>query len=186
MKKTKFSLVEKKLFRTILSFTLIQILIILIFVNALNSSYPININDTKQIDITVDDLYINRVFKSNYLIVVSELTKYEFTPRSTFKEYSVSKLHKTIFLGDSLSLIYYESNHFIWGTRNIVIDARTQTETYRSYEEYIKGKEGSSVAIIIIFSLIEIAFLGIILVDVWLNKNIIKGINKKIKKLIKK
>ena len=54
MKKIKLSLAEKKLLKTVIALILIQFAIVLI--PSMNPK-PIGVEDTKQIDITVDDIY---------------------------------------------------------------------------------------------------------------------------------
>lgn len=180
-KKIKFSLAEKKLTRMVIVLTFIQLVIIFFFIYMLIGSQQINVNDTRQIDITVDDIYCFRVSRSNWLLVVSNSTEYLFTSRSTFEEYSVSELYETIAEGSKLSLRYYET-HMILGKFNLVVDARSETETYRSIEEYNRGKQGVPAFVTIIFSIIELIFVGIVLIYVWLNYNTVKGIYKKFKK----
>ena len=179
--KYKLSLAEKKLIRIGIGLVLIQLAIIFIFAYMLIGSQQINVNDTKQIDITVDDIYYSRVPRENWLFVVSDSTEYLFTSRSTFEEYSVSELYETIAEGSKLSLRYYET-HMILGKFNLVVDARSETETYRSIEEFNRGKQGVPAFVTIIFSIIELIFVGIVLIYVWLNYNTIKGIYKKSKK----
>ena len=106
-----FSLAEKKLLRTVIVFALIQILIIFTFIRMMIDSQPISINDTKQIDVIVDDIYYARVPRENWLFIVSDSTKYVFKSRSTFEERSVSELYELVSAGDKLSLRYYEKNN---------------------------------------------------------------------------
>ena len=186
MKKTKFSLLEKKTLRVVIVLALIQSVIVFTFVHMLIGSHQININDTKQIDIIVDDIYYFRIPRENWLVVVSDSTKYLFVSRSTLEEYSVNELYKFISEDHKLSLRYYET-HNIFGKVNLVVDARSETETYRSIEEYNRGKQGIPAFVTIIFSVIELIFVGIVFMYVWLNFTTIKGIYKKTKNhLIKK
>lgn len=180
MEKNKFSLAEKKLIRIVIVLALIQLVIIFIFAHMLIGSQQINVNDTKQIDITVDDIYYFRVPRENWLFVVSDSTKYLFKSRSTFEEHSVNELYESIIEGAKLSLMYQET-HTVLGNVNLVVDARSETETYRSLEEFNRGKQGVPVFVTIIFSIIELIFVGIVLVYVWLNYTTIKGVYKKSK-----
>ncbi|MBQ8880514.1 MAG: hypothetical protein IJY69_06725 [Clostridia bacterium] len=184
MKKIKVSLVEKtKIFRMVTIFALVQLIIGIIFVNMLIGSQKINENDTKQIDITVDDMYKFRVpmAKTYWLVIVSDSSQYLFHSRSTLKEYSVSELNEAISIGSKLSLMYKEEDG-IFGKTNLVVDARDETEIYRTIEEYNRGRQGVSFFVIVIFSIIEVIFVGIIAIYVWINYNVFKGFYKKIKK----
>lgn len=70
MKRKKFSLAEKKLVRTVIVFFIIQLFIIFTFIYTLIGSQQISVNDAKQIDITVDDIYYHRNgFCWNYFCV---------------------------------------------------------------------------------------------------------------------
>lgn len=184
MKHTIFSLAEKKLLRTVIVLVLIQLLIIFTFVFMFRNSQQINVNDTKQIDITVNDVYYFRVLRENWLFVVSDSTEYLFTSRSTIKEYSVSKLYESIHEGDELFLMYKET-YTVLGKVNLVVDARSKTETYRTIEDYNDGKQGIPVFLVVVFSIIEIVFIGIVFVYAWINYIIFKGVFRKIKQLLK-
>ncbi len=175
MKKTSYSLVEKKLFRAVILLALIQLVIIFIFVHVLINSKQINVNDTKQIDITVDDVYYFRVPRENWLFVVSDSTKYLFKGRPTLEEHSVSELYESISEGDKLFLMYRETYEII-GKVNLVVDARSETEAYRTIEEYNRGKQDVLFIVSIGFSIIEIVFFGIVLVYVWVSYSTFKGV----------
>lgn len=186
MKRTKLSSSEKKLRQMALILVLIQIIIVFTFVHMLIGSQQINPNDTKQIDIVVDDIYYFRIPRENCLFLVSDSTKYLFKSRSTFEEYSVDELYKSISEGNKLALRYREI-HNIFGKVNLVVDARTETKIYRSIEEYNHGKQGVPLVVAVVFSVMELIFVGIVSAYVWLNYNTIKGIYRKTKNhLLKK
>lgn len=186
MKKGKLSLVERKSIRTMLLFVIIQCLIIISFVRLVNASQQLDINDTKHIDITVDDIYIVRVPNENWLVIVADSAYYLFTSRATFKDYSVHELYDSISVGDQLSLIYCEADSILFKKVNNVVDARTEGEIYRSLDEFNKGKQGLPLAVVILFSLIEAFFCGIVILYVLLNKNTMKGFYKKIRNRVKR
>lgn len=158
MTKTKFS--NKKLIRAVCIFIFIQILFVSIFCVLLRESKPIDLQNTKNIDITVDDVYYYRTISEYRLAVYSSSVKYVFTSRTTGDDYSVSKLHKSICVGDKLSIIYYEKDS-AFGSNNIIVDARTVAKTYRSFEEYNKGKQGLPTLITVIFSIGELVACGV-------------------------
>ncbi len=177
----RFSLVEKKLLRTVIALVLIQLLFIFSSIHMFICSQPISVNDTKQIEITVDDIYFVRVPRENWLVVVSDSTKYLFKSRLTFEECSVDELYESISEGNKLSLKYYEEYNIL-GKFNLVVDARTESEIYRTIEGYNQSKQGVTTLVVIIFSIIELVFIGIICLYVWLNHNTIKGVYQKVKK----
>ena len=181
MKNIKFSAVEKKLFRMVIVLAIIQVVIIFTFVHVLIGSQQINLNDTEQIDIIVDDIYYFRVPREKWLFVVSNSTEYLFMGRPTFEEYSVDELYNSISEGNRLSLRYYET-HTVLGKVNLVVDARSESETYRSIEEYNHGKQGVPTIVTVVFSLIELIIAGIVFTYVRLNYKTIKAVCKKLKK----
>lgn len=178
MKKNKFSLSEKKSFRIVIVLALLQLAIVFAFVHLLTACQQIHENDTKQIDITVDDAYYIRVPREDWLIVVSDSTKYLFKGRSTLEEYSTSELYKHISDSTKLSLRYKETRSVL-GRINLVVDARSEAETYRSIEEFNRGRQGVPALITIIFSIIELVFVGIALIYVCLNYTTFKSAYKK-------
>lgn len=182
MKKRKLSFTENKTVRAIFLFILIQTLIVFSFILLVKSSQQIDINDTRQVDITIDDIYIIRVPKEDWLFVVADSTYYLFTSRASLEEYSVHELYNSISKGDHLSLIYYELDSILFKKVNTIIDARTETEIYRTIEEYNRGKQGVPIFIVILYSIIELMFVGGLLIYAWINLDIIKSIYRKTKK----
>lgn len=173
-KKPVFS---SKLIRTFFIFAFIQILIFLLFICMFGESKTIDLQKTKQLNITVDEIYITRVILEYRLVICSNSTKYLFTSRGTLEEYSVSDLYETISVGDQLSILYYEKNSIL-GRNNLVVDARTGTKIFRSFEKYNKGKEGLAVTVIIMFSIIELFFCVVSFVYIWSKSNLLKRLTK--------
>ena len=58
MKKVMFSVVEKRLIRSMLILGLVQILILIAFIRMFNIGQPVSTYDTKQADIIVEDIYL--------------------------------------------------------------------------------------------------------------------------------
>ena len=171
MRNFKFSLGEKKSIRAIILLTLVQLVIIFLLVIAINESRQINIDETKQVDITVDDIYLFRGSHrdSRWLFVADGATRYLFWGKNTSEDASTYELYDSISCGDKLSLIYYESTHIILGNINVVVDARTETEVYRTLDSYNRSKQGLIPFVIILYVIMEFIFIGIALIYVWLN-----------------
>ena len=187
MKKIKYSVVEKKLIRNVFISVLIQVLIIAMFFMAFNTSHPIDITDTKQAEITVDDTYCRftgRRLTTTWLVISENSTEYIFSSLEPSAEYSVNELYESISVGDRLSLRYYETFNIL-GKINLIVDARTENETYRTLEEYNNSKQGVDIAVIIVFSVIEVLFCVVAVLFFAFNKNTRKSICRKIKKAIK-
>lgn len=159
---------------------LVQMLILIAFIRMYNIGQPISIHDTKQTDIIVEDIYPISTRKEQWLVIVANSEKYLFESHSTFDTYSLEELNKSISKGDKLSLRYYEG-YIVFRKTNMIVDARSETETYRTLEEYNSGKQGVPIFVIVLFSIIEIVFVGIIFVYVWLNYSVFKEVCRKIK-----
>ncbi len=182
MKKIKYSVVEKKLIRNVFISVLIQVLIIVSFVRLFNASQPVDISDTKQVEIIVEEVYYRtRTRFEDWLFVSDNSTKYILTNPGIFPEYTVSELYELISVGDRLSLRYYETFNIL-GKINLIVEACTETETYRTLEEYNKSKQGVDIAVIVIFSVFELLFCAGTFIYFVLEKNTIKSIYRKIKK----
>lgn len=179
MKKIKLSLGEKRCIKAIILFIIIQLFIIFSFLLLVSGSQQIDINNTKQIEITVDDVHIIRVPKEDWLFVIADSTYYLFTGRATNEDYSVHELYNSISKGDSLSLRYYELDTVLLKNINKVVDARNETEIYRNIEEYNYGRHGVDIFVVILCSIIEIIFIGIVIIYCWINFNVIKNFYKK-------
>lgn len=178
MKKVVFSIVEKRFIRSMFILCFVQILIIFTFIRMFNIGQPIGTHDTKQTDIIVEDIYLISTPKELWLVIIADSEKYLFESHSIFDKYSLEELNKLISKGDKLSLMYYEEYIYFRKT-NLIVDARTEAENYRTLEEYNCVKQGVPVFVVIIFSIIEIVFVGIVFIYVRLNYSILKGINKK-------
>ncbi len=178
------SLVEIKIMRRLFLFIIIQFLIVFMFVQFIERSEQLDINDTQQIDIIVDDKYIFKALTEHRLVIVADSVNYLFMSRATIDEYSVDELYSSVSNGERLSLVYYESN-FLFEKVNIVVDARTETQIYRTFDGYNYSKEGIHIFGCIIFSIIELLFVGGVYIYIWINFNMVKHVFKK-QKLRKK
>ncbi len=179
MKKTKLSIVEKKVLRTLAAFLIIQFGFVLLV--CMGSPVAIQKN-TKQVDIIVEDFYVVGGYSGRYkyreLIIESDSTEYRFDDRASLKEYSVPQISKAISVGDPLTIRYYERTG-IFGTRMWVVDARTETEVFRSWEEYSKRVW----IVLILICIIDLLFVASFFAFLPFNKNTLKSIYRKIKKL---
>jgi hypothetical protein len=179
MKKTKLSIVEKKVLRILAAFLIIQFGIVLLIC----MGKPVAIENTKQVDIIVEDFHVVGTYNARHhgreLIIESDSTEYRFGDRATLKEYSVLQISQTISVGDRLTVRYYERTG-IWGTRNWVVDARSEMEVFRSWEEY---NNGGFWATLILFCIIELLLVVTFFSFLGVNKNTLKSIYRKIKKL---
>ena len=183
MKKMKFSIVEKKLIRCIFVFILIQVFIVLLFLRLFDNAQPVKIEETKQADIIVEDIYIVSFPKEHWLVIVADSGRYKFNNHPMFDKYSLEELKELISKGDKLELKYSEEYN-IFGKVNLIADMRSETEIYRTIEENNLAFQGVPTFIVILFSVIELIFAGIVILYCWLEQNISKGLYRKIKKYL--
>jgi len=180
MTKIRFSLLEKKSVFALLAFFLVQIVIIFAFF-VVAKVEVIDIENTKKIDVVVEDIYTGSTRRNAQFVVVADSENYYFGTHSTKEEYSVNELCRAISVGDSLLLTYYESDSLLFGSRNIVVDARNETEVYRSFEAYNLGRGVVSIPAVLLFALVELLFAAIVFLHSWLNYTTIKKTIKTIK-----
>lgn len=181
MKKRKYSKEEKKIIRNLILFLFVQVLCMQLCFYCWNACQPIDINDTKQVDIIVDKAYETISGRRQVMYVVADSEYYMFTAPGFFEEYTVGELNDRISEGDHLSLIYYEGYSFFQKV-NHVIDARSETEVFRSLENYYRGKQGIPAFGVIICVIIESLFLTLFVMYVTSHSVAIKIIYKKIRK----
>lgn len=160
----------KKLIDSCCKFVVIQIIMVAVFLSVLKESKPIELQQTKQTDITVEEVYYYRNISEYRLTVCANSEKYVFTSRGNIQDYSVSKLSDIISVGDKLSIIYYEKDG-VFADNNVIVDARTKTKTYRSFEKYNEGKQGLPLFISLAFAFCEIVVCGafIFYIVIWKN-----------------
>ena len=173
----------KNIIKTYIPFLFVQLLFLLLFIRIFSISQPIDISETIQIDIVVEDIrWVDR-FRDNEMAVVADSTEYFFKSRATPNEPSIHELYNTISKGDKLSLTYYESDRYLFrGKTNVVVSARTETETYRSLEEFNRGRQGTGSFVIALLSAVELLFIGFTSFIVWCDRKTIRNAYRNAKK----
>ena len=146
---------------------LIQVLIVIIFISLLKESSPINPSKLKKTDVYVEKTSYMRYFSEYRFNIFSQSTRYSFANLGAFSKYSNNELHKNISVGDYISITYYEKQSF-FGKSNMVVDARTEEQTYRTLKEYNENVKGLWVVIVILFVVIELVYIGGCLICFWL------------------
>ena len=147
--------------RAIVCAVIVQVLLIVVFADTITESRPIDIEDTKQVTITVEKT--KRISGSKgpkWFIVYSDSDKYYFTEFGIFGKYSNRELEGNISVGDELTLTYFEHFH-IFNNRNLVVEASNENQVFRTLEEYNEQYSGVNIVAIIIFVILEIIFLVI-------------------------
>lgn len=182
MKKVKLSIVEKHLIRRAFLFCLLQIVMVALFIYCVQVSRPAESEDIQQTEIIVDDTRFFDLYRNDQLFLYSGSDRYVFYRSHTRDDFSPSELYKTIDVGDKLYLSYIEHPHIFLLKINLIVEARTATETYRTLEAYNRSKQELIYVVIIVGILFEAAFIGWVWFCVWIDKKKIQELFKKLKK----
>jgi hypothetical protein len=188
MKKFKLSVIEKQVIRSLIIILVVQFMVIQFFVNGYKNSFPVDVNDTKYVDITVSDV-LKVTGRHNSFIAVnvysyldgSDYTKFVFYQSYSPNEYRLSELYEELFPGNVISLRYVERRAVV-GKKNVVVAAETDRVVYRTIEEYNKSREGSWKTVFFWFLIVELVFLIGSVLHICFEFKIIKGLARKIKK----
>ncbi len=158
MKKIKLSDAEKRLIRFLIISIFVQIILIRAFVFAINGLHPIEIYDTKCVDIVVEHMQYMSGKSGSKLIVYSGTNEYEFRNNSTGDDPSVRELSNMIAVGDKISLNYCESK-YIWGEKfNEIVNAQTDAETYRSIDNVNESRKTGATIFLVVLVVCELNF----------------------------
>lgn len=179
MIKLKLSIAEKKSISFFVMCALIEIIIILLVSNAIASFCPLQIQDTKQIEIVVEDVFYDYGRVSSRLVLTSGSEKYYIHNRSSEEEYSIRQLKEMITIGDRLILNYCEERN-LWGKYNSVVNAQTETEVFRSIDNFNNDQKIGSIILIIVLIFIELFLCLYVILYTFLNKNTIRSLLRKI------
>ena len=148
----------------------IQLLLILVFTGLIRESITVDIKNTKQITVIVDEVQCFRFLETRFNIY-TDSEKYIFANSTALSDCSNSSLCDSISRGDELTIVYFEKNT-MFGKRRIVVGAKTDIEVYRSIEGYNASKRGASTLAFIISAIIELVFIGICWINNLLHKNL--------------
>lgn len=181
-KSIKLSREEKSLIRTLLIFILIQAILIVGFIMIYQISTEDDSDSVHTTDIIIEDIYFDVVTNRICLVVVSDSAEYLFFDTALERgEYSTSKLHKVLSIGDHLSIIYKDDQTFFGKEVKWIFDARGETEVYRWFD-FSNQEHKFPVAWIVVFSILESLLGGVVWFVISLNTDVIKGISQKITK----
>ena len=159
MKKNNFKAHRRSL-KKILIPVVIQVIIILLFYKLINISKAVEIEDTTQMTVTVDAIrYEYNARIESRVWIKSNSQQYFFGSPHTSNDYAAHEIFESLSEGDEITIIFYEENS-ISGPRNRIIDARTDTEVFCTYENYLKSMTNVIPAVCALFSFVELLFLS--------------------------
>ena len=134
-----------------------QVLIIFFFCLLWKASTP-STHVLKNAVIDVDDVKYVSWTKGSFVIVHSDDEEYVFYNLGYHSKYPNSKLAQAIEVGDELNITYFTQER-LFGSRNVILDAYSQTNVFRTIDEYTQSKEGNGIWVIVLFVLIESIYL---------------------------
>ena len=161
MRKSNSALKRRKFIRKFtISFLLIQITIATLAGSLLYESSPINMDDCASQKIIVQAREYKRVYGEHVCQISSNGAIYWFPNLGMFEKYSSRELYEEMEPGKSLDITYTEGRNF-FAKHNLIVDARSESTIYLDFGTYNNEKGKLVVAVIIMFSVIELVFLAI-------------------------
>ena len=159
----------KNIVRKIAGFLVIQLIIILLFLFSYNISKPFDADELTKIYINVDstDLYTVRMYHSVF-VINSNSNKYHFSSPGS-NEPTNYELQDKISPGDALAVTYYKFGGNLW-----VVDARSDTEIYRSIDVQNNEQQDILKSTYIFFFMMEFVYLVVLIIYIRLSTSPIK------------
>ena len=154
-KKTKCYFNKKERIKNIVAFAIIQLLIFFVFLFAFKNTFPLDIEDTTQVVIKVEQKVIGTAGKHapKLVLISTDGKRYTFVGNpSEDPSLSVRELRNLIDVGDEISLLYHK-----YGFRNDIVEAISGQNVYRTLEEYNESKQ--TMPTVICFVLLESIYL---------------------------
>ena len=125
----------------------------------ISSSRPVNIDDCVKKTIIVEDTEYQRYSSNEYIFsVFSSGVRYRFPGTGITMEYSPRELNQAIQPGEEIHITYAEHYGF-WRIKNLVVDARSETEIYFDGDIYHTQQQSSFIGAIILSAILEAIYL---------------------------
>ena len=188
MTKIKLSPVEKHLIRDFIIAILIQIAIIPLVVLGYKNSFPVDLSETETYEVTVDYTEYTsggRRSEPKLYIKGTDSKLYVFTNLGFRTEPTPRQLYKMLSEGDHLTITCHKGFNIFRGIVYNILEVSRGNEVYRTYDQYVKSREGLPTLLIIFFSILELIFIFGVIIRFSSEKNTAKVIYRKIKKLHK-
>ena len=146
--------------KAIIRFAIGQLVVLLVCIMLISSSRPVNIDDCVEKTIIVEDteyqyypLHNERVFS-----VYSKGIRYQFTNAGITMKYSSNELNQAIQPGEEIHITYVEHYGF-WRIKNLVVDARSETDIYFDGDIYHTQQQSAFIGAIILSTILEAIYL---------------------------
>ena len=157
MKKNKNN--RKRKWKTLARLALIQVCIVLFYVLLCTTSHPYQKESCVSRQIVVDNIQYVRVYGEPRCRVTSDGVFYEFPGLGIFDEFSGREIYEQLHLGDALDILYVKERS-LFRCYNLIVDAKDATTTYLRLDAYNSEIAHASIAVHIIFLIIELLYIG--------------------------
>lgn len=170
MKRKKKSTIKKHFvrFKPLYAVLLIEVLIVLLFIQILYKSRPISTISLEKTVIVAEDICYDRGISGYHISVFCNSEEYIFPSLGFHSSYPNGKLYQEIELGDKIFITYYQERT-VFGYKKFIVDAYTESLVLRTIEEYENGTKGIQIFETISFVIIEILYFAISTVYLWAN-----------------
>ena len=161
--------IKNKFILFVIKILLIQTIIVLIVIFLINYAKPVAKSELISSNIVISEIYypFSGSKVGNQLYIWDNNKKYIFNSGS-ISDYSSWELYNILSIGDKLNILYYEDNIT---SKNIILEAKSNETTYRSYENYYKGEKWVIPLMIPLIIFVESVFALIAYVEFDLNRD---------------
>lgn len=171
MRKTNRNIKRARFFKIISVFALIQILIVLLIIHC------VDITLTKDKDLKKETVIVEKTYYARELFIgptfgfTADNEEYLPVRIAIFgtDEYSMQDLNRAIEVGDELTIEYAEKNG-----KKIVYSIKEGDKNYRTLNAVDNYLKSNRIVGIVVFSLIELAFLTVLAFYILFNKGYVK------------
>lgn len=153
-----------------LKFIIIQFVILVAFACSLYDSMPISAKKINNASIQIQDIKNERKYNEYRVCIYSESGKYEFPNAGAFSKSSNSNILEHLKEGEQLS-IKYTKKVYLFGSYNLIIDARNDSDVYLSLNDYELRRKSGLVGVVIVFLIIECLFASLFAINAKLQRN---------------
>jgi len=156
--------------KSIIWIAILQIIVLAFFLVIWNDTQPVDLSQTKQLNITVREIDYRRDFNESNLYIYDGSNAYKFSKGAVLSEYrGVFDVSKELNVGDTLTITYIEDSN-VFGKYNLIIDAYSIDNRYLSYQRFNVDKQYARIGVSILFGVVELIFISISTFIIILNK----------------
>ena len=169
---------RRNLKKVITKFLLFQSIILLFCGALLYVSQPISLENCKADTIVVTEKEYILIYREYKCRIRFNDAIYEFPNLGAGDKYTSKSLFETIEEGEQINISSIK-RYSLRGTYNLIVDAKGEKGTYLSFEDFNYKANSAFIGVIAISILIELAYLCMFVIDLWLSYHCFKFHKKK-------